>query len=52
MINYIEGNECSELSRNPQGGGSQGTKTYLWTNTLQTNFPPEFVASKNKQYIN
>ena len=23
----------------------------MWTNTLETNFPPEFVASKNKRYI-
>ena len=28
-----------------------GTKTYLWTNTLQTDFPSEFVGSKNKRYI-
>ena len=27
------------------------TKTYLWTNTEETNFPPEFVGSKNKRYI-
>ena len=27
------------------------TKTYLWTNTLQTDFPPEFVGSRNKRYI-
>ena len=27
------------------------TKTYLWTNTLNTAFPPEFVASKNPRYI-
>ena len=27
------------------------TKTYLWTNTLQTDFPSEFVGSKNKRYI-
>ena len=27
------------------------TKTYLWTNTYNTPFPPEFVSSKNKRYI-
>ena len=27
------------------------TKTYLWTNTLHTSFPPEFVASKNHRFI-
>ena len=27
------------------------TKTYLWTNTYQTAFPPEFVGSKNHRYI-
>ena len=26
-------------------------KTYLWTNTLQTDFPPEFVCSKNQRFI-
>lgn len=29
----------------------KGTKTYLWTNTLTTDFPPEFVGSKNNRYI-
>ena len=27
------------------------TKTYLWTNTAQKDFPPEFVGSKNKRFI-
>ena len=27
------------------------TKTYLWTNTIQTDFPPEFVGSRNQRYI-
>ncbi len=27
------------------------TKTYYWTNTLQNEWPPEFIASKNKKYI-
>ena len=27
------------------------TKTYLWTNTLQTDFPSGFVGSKNKRFI-
>ena len=27
------------------------TKTYLWTNTSQTDFPPEFVGSRNQRYI-
>jgi hypothetical protein len=26
-------------------------KTYLWTNTLETTFPPEFIASKNPRII-
>ena len=26
-------------------------KTYLVTNTLETNFPPEFVAATGKKYI-
>jgi len=27
------------------------TKTYFWTNKLENEFPPEFIASKNKKYI-
>jgi hypothetical protein len=27
------------------------TKTYYWTNTLNSEFPPEFIASKNRKYI-
>ena len=27
------------------------TKTYLWTNTYNTQFPPEFIASRNNRYI-
>ena len=27
------------------------TKTYFWTNSLQTDSTPKFVASKNKRYI-
>ena len=27
------------------------TKTYLWTNTYNTPFPPEFISSKNHRYI-
>ncbi len=26
-------------------------KTYLWTNTYKSTFPPEFIASKNRRYI-
>lgn len=27
------------------------TKTYFWTNKLENNFPPEFIASRNKKWI-
>jgi hypothetical protein len=27
------------------------SKTYYWTNTFKSSFPPEFIASKNKRYI-
>ena len=27
------------------------TKTYLWTNKLINEFPPDFIASKNNKYI-
>ena len=27
------------------------TKTYYWTNKTKNEFPPDFVASKNKRYI-
>ena len=30
---------------------SSQTKTYLWTNKLVNEFPPDFIASKNKKYI-
>ena len=30
---------------------SKITKTYFWTNKLENEFPPEFIASKNKKYI-
>ena len=26
-------------------------KTYLWTNTYETQFPQDFLASKNKKFI-
>ena len=26
-------------------------KTYLWTNTVETRFPPDFVASRNRKWI-
>jgi hypothetical protein len=27
------------------------SKTYFWTNELNNQFPPEFIASKNQKYI-
>ena len=27
------------------------TKTYFWTNQLNNEFPPDFMASKNKRFI-
>ena len=27
------------------------TKTYFWTNTLENEFPPDFMASSNPKYI-
>ena len=30
---------------------TQQVKTYLWTNTKETTFPPEFIQSKNQRYI-
>ena len=27
------------------------TKTYFWTNTLENEFPPDFMASQNTRYI-
>ena len=27
------------------------TKTYYWTDKLVNEFPPDFIASKNKRYI-
>lgn len=27
------------------------TKTYLWVNQLENEFPPDFMASKNKRFI-
>ena len=27
------------------------TKTYYWTNQLDNEFPPDFMASKNKRFI-
>ena len=29
----------------------QITKTYLWVNQLENEFPPDFMASKNKRFI-
>lgn len=27
------------------------TKTYMWVNTLNNEFPPDFISSRNKRYI-
>ena len=35
----------------PVGRSMEVTKTYLITNTLETSFPPDFLNSKNKKYI-
>ena len=30
---------------------TEQTKTYLWTNSKETNFLPEFISSRNRKWI-